>query len=253
MTKLTLILCCWLVCLAPVLGAEVLMVADEFPAMKVLAERLKAEAKVECQIVAQTEMPPALAKFSAVIVYIHRNLNAGPEMAFIEYANQGGKLILLHHSISSGKAANKNWFHFLGVSLPKGDVDQGGYKWIEGVTLEVVNLAPNHFITTNQVKYPGTLVYASSDRGGGEKSLPGFSLPESEVYLNHTWNGPRTVLLGLKYTDAKSGKTYMQDRAGWYKPAGKGWIFYFMPGHSVKDFENPAYGQMVVNAFKFKP
>lgn len=251
MKALTFILGC-LCCLRAV-AAEVLIVADEFPAMRILADQLKAGAKAQSLVLAQTNLPPDLTDFAAVIVYIHGKLNAGPEKAFIEYANQGGKLILLHHSISSGKAANKTWFPFLGVTLPKGEVDQGGYKWIEGVTLEIVNLAPDHFITTNKVTYSQRSAYVSSNSGGVEKMVPSFTLKESEVYLNHTWSGPRAVLLGLKYTDAKSGKTYMQDRAGWYKPAGKGWIFYFMPGHSAKDFENPAYGQIVVNAFLFKP
>ena len=44
----------------------------------------------------------------------------------------------------------------------------------------------------------------------------------------------------------------MQDRAAWYKKAGKGIIFYFMPGHSAKEFENPAYAQILVNAVTFK-
>ena len=30
-------------------------------------------------------------------------------------------------------------------------------------------------------------------------------------------------------------------------------LFYFMAGHSVKEFENPAYAQMVVNAVNYKP
>jgi type 1 glutamine amidotransferase len=45
----------------------------------------------------------------------------------------------------------------------------------------------------------------------------------------------------------------MQDRAGWYKPAGKGWVMYFMAGHSVRDLENPAYAQILVNAVAYQP
>jgi len=59
----------------------------------------------------------------------------------IGYAQEGGRLIALHHSISSGKRTNEQWFSFLGVDLPKGDVAGGGYIWIEGVTIEVANLA----------------------------------------------------------------------------------------------------------------
>lgn len=250
---LRLLLAFLLLCSSLFAANQVLIVADEVPAMQVLAGKLKAAEGVESTIVAQTEMPADLGKYSAVIVYIHGKLNEPPEKAFIEYANSGGKLILLHHSISSGKRKNKYWFPFLGVSLPDGDVSQGGYKWIEPVTLEVVNLAPKEYITTHQVKYESKVVYKSSDLGGAEKPYPGFTLKDTEVYLNHTFSEPRTILLGFKYADAKSGVTYMQDRAGWYKQAGKGWLFYFMAGHTALDFENPIYGQIVVNAVVFQP
>ena len=35
---------------------------------------------------------------------------------------------------------------------------------------------------------------------------------------------------------------------GWLRPAGKGWVIYLMPGHTVHDFENPIYGRIVLNA-----
>ena len=45
----------------------------------------------------------------------------------------------------------------------------------------------------------------------------------------------------------------MQDRGGWYERTEKGWVFYFMAGHSVKDFENASYAQAVINAFVWQP
>ncbi len=243
-------LCC---CCAPLFAAQGLIVADEIPAMQYLADQISAEENIATTVVTQDKLPADLAKYSAVIVYIHRDLNAPAEKALIDYTQQGGKLIALHHSISSGKRKNKQWFSFLGVQLPTGDVSQGGYKWIEPVTLQVVNLAPKHFITSHQLEYPGRIAYTPSDVGGSETSRPGFTLPESEVYLNHTYTEPRTILLGFKYTDAKSGKVYMQDRAGWIKPAGKGWIIYFLPGHSLRDFKNPAYARLVLNAVIYQP
>lgn len=85
------------------------------------------------------------------------------------------------------------------------------------------------------------------------KPLPGFTLEDSEVYLNHFLTGPHTVLLGLRYTDEKTGKVWMQGHSGWVRPAGKGWIVYLLPGHSAKDFENPAYARIVMNAVIWKP
>ncbi|HON07285.1 MAG TPA: ThuA domain-containing protein [Verrucomicrobiota bacterium] len=232
------------------LNADVLIVADEIPAMKTFSEFVKTNADIKCKIVTQSEMPANLDNFSSIIVYIHRNLNESVEKALIDYTLKGGKLIPLHHSISSGKGKNKYWFEFLGVSLPQGDVDNGGYKWIEGVEYDVVNLAEGHFITSNKIKYNDKISFKVND---GEKELPGFHLADSEVYLNHRLIGNQTLLLGFKYTDKKSGKTYMQSHCGWLKKAEKGLIIYLMPGHSVKEFQNPIYSQIVLNAILFKP
>lgn len=229
-------------------GGPVLIVADEFPAMQALAEKLKAAEGIDGTLVKQTEMPAELGAFPAVIVYIHGDLREQAERKLIDYANGGGRLILLHHSISSGKRKNQLWIPFVGVTLPFGEFADGGYRWIDPVTMEIVNLAPGEFITTHKVEWEGKTAYASADLGGGEKEYPSFTLHDTEVYLNHVFTGPHTILLGLKYRDAKTGKTYMQDRAGWYKRAGKGWVLYFMPGHSVNEFSHATYLRIVLNA-----
>jgi hypothetical protein len=158
----------------------------------------------------------------------------------------------LHHSISSGKRKNPHWFKFLGVSLSEGDVNQGAYKWIEPVTLDFVNLAPDHFIMTNRVAWPKQITF-KPEGASAESVVPGFTLPNSEVYINHTLTEPRTVLMGFKYADARTGKTWMQNRAGWLRRAGRGWIIYFQAGHSAADFKEPAYARILVNAVIWKP
>lgn len=236
----------FLLCLPLMAASEVLIVADEMPAMQVLAAKLEAGAGAHCTLVKQTEMPAGLERFSALIVYIHGRIGEPAEKAFIDYANSGGKLVLLHHSISSGKRPNPFWFPFLGISLPPGEVSQGGYKYYEGIVMEMVNLAPKHFITTNKVPYPSTTTFKGAE-------LPCFELDDTEVYLNHVFSGERTILLGVKFKEAKSGTLYLQDTGGWYRPAGKGWVFYFMAGHSVHEFENPSYSQILINAITFQP
>lgn len=226
----------------PALAAtDVLIVADEFPAMEILAARLKSGEGIDSKIVKQTEMPADLTAFRAVIVYIHQDMREQAEKKFIEYANSGGRLILLHHSISSGKRKNQYWIPFVGVMLPWGEFRDGGYRWIDPVTLDIANLAPDHYITSHKIQYDAKVAC-------GKGECPGFTLTNTEVYLNHTFTAPRTVLLGLKYTDPQSGKTYMQDTAGWVKRAGKGWLLYFMPGHSVEELKHPIYSQIVLNA-----
>lgn len=227
-------------------GRRALIVADEFPAMEVLATRLKAGAGVESRIVAQTGMPAGLAEFDTVIVYIHRGIGEPAEKAFIEYANAGGRLLLLHHSISSGKRKNRWWLPFLKISLPAKPFEEGGYKYYEDITLDIVNLAPGEPVSSNGVAYPAAVTFEGAAR-------PGFRLLGTEVYLNHEFLAPRTHLLGFRFEDVKTGKTFEQKSAGWYMRAGRGLVMYFMPGHSVRDFENPSYGQILVNAAAFRP
>jgi type 1 glutamine amidotransferase len=232
----------------PISAREVLIVADEFPAMQVMADKLKSEENITPKVINQKELPESLKDFQAVVVYIHRDLAEKAENAFIDYAENGGKLVLLHHSISSGKRKNAHWFKFLGVSLPDGDLSKGGYKWIEGVNFSLVNLNPSHFIMTNGITWPEQIAYSTTNSPVGAEALPGFTLRETEVYLNHVHIEPHTLLMGLKFTEPSSGKTYMQDTAGWLKRTGKGWVVYLMPGHSKHDFETPTYGRIVANA-----
>jgi trehalose utilization protein len=231
---------------------EVLIVADEFPAMEVVAAKLKSDSGIASRIIKQSEMPTDLTKFESVIVYIHGALSEPAENAFIDYATSGGRLVLLHHSISSGKRKNAHWFSFLGVSLPEGSVTNGGYKWIEGVSFSLVNLNPHHFIMTNHVNWPEQIAW-STNSVGVRTNLPGFTLHETEVYLNHAHTEPRTLLMGLKFDDPTTHRTYMQSTAGWVKNAGKGWVVYLMPGHTKHDFETAQYGQIVANAITWRP
>jgi hypothetical protein len=234
-------------------AAEVLIVADEFPAMEFLATQLKSEEHLESRVVKQTELPSSLQPFRAVIVYLHGRLLPGPEMAFIEYTRKGGRLIALHHSVSSGKRTNEHWFSFLGVKLPPGNAEQGGYQWIEPATLQVVKLGRSRrFLTSNRISWPETTEYRS-ETGAVDPSAPAFTLHDSEVYLNHVpqpgADGEATHLhLGFKYTEAGTGKIWMQDRAGWHRREGQGYLFYFQPGHSLKDFEHPTFLRLVLNA-----
>jgi DNA polymerase-4 len=160
---------------------QVLIVADEIPAMQVLAGRLKAEEGIESRIVKQGEMPEELSSCPAVIVYIHKNLAEATERALIQYATGGGRLILLHHSISSAKRKNKEWFKFLGVRLSTGDVQEGGYQWAEGVTMTIVVLKPEHFITTHKVNWPERVDWNPPGATASEQHSA-VTLTETEVY-----------------------------------------------------------------------
>ncbi|UFH57948.1 ThuA domain-containing protein [Spirosoma sp. KNUC1025] len=246
-----IILVCLLMSVGRVTAQDVLIVADEIPAMEVLAKGMQQQEGLTSKIVTQTDMPATLANFRAVIVYIHKDLDSIPERAFIRYAQNGGKLLCLHHSISSAKRKNKEWFSFLGIDLPKKDVSEGGYKYVGDVDMAVVNLAPKHFITSHKITYASTIAYT---REGSQKEgqFPGFVLQKTEGFLNHQLLGSRTILLGFKFTDT-AGKVWMQDRSAWCIPVGKGWLFYSQPGHAISDFENLIYTQLIANAILYKP
>lgn len=233
------------------LAQEVLIVADEFPAMENLAKALKEQEGLTSKIISQTDLPADLSEYQAVVVYIHKELNPGPEEAFVRYTKNGGKLIVLHHSISSGKRKNKEWFAFLGLELPKENEALPAYRYIDDMSMDLVNLAPKHFITTHKVEYPQKIRYR---REGASKfkMLPGLNFPKTEVYLNHNLLAPRTLLLGFRFVD-KEGKEWMQDRSAWCMPAGKGWIFYSQAGHYAQDFNDPVYARILSNAVIYSP
>ena len=82
---------------------EILIVADEFPAMEILARQLKARGGPDATIVRQEALPDSLKPYPAVVVYIHGQLQESTERALVAYTKEGGRLLALYHSISSGK------------------------------------------------------------------------------------------------------------------------------------------------------
>ena len=242
---------------------NVIIVQDEMPAVKVLADFLKDKGKLNVTIVDQKNFPVDLSSYGTVIAYIHQQLEEPTEIAIIDYTKQGGRYIALHHSISSRKGQNKYYFDFLGIWLDntkqsKHPVEPGqGYGWVEGeeIVLTLVNLNPHHYITNHNVRWGDKISYVSSDSPSVERLYPSISLHDSEVYMNHKFTDGRekTVLCGFKFFDKRNNTLFMQDRALWLKKHGKGEIIYFMPGHKSSDYENQNIGQMILNAINWKP
>ena len=240
--------------------SKVLIIQDELPQMEVLSDFITENGQnIDIGIVDQDNLPGSMSDYDAVIVYIHGKLFENTEKWIIEYTNKGGRFICLHHSISSGKAKNQNYFKFLGIRLDGTDNSRDaelpgeGYAWVDPVTLIIVNLNDQHYVTNHKIGWGKGIQYQSSDLFPEMQTFPSISLPESEVYLNHKFTDgkEKTILLGLKYLDTRNNELFMQDRAGWYKKAGKGEIFYFMPGHAAIDFQNPNYSQMILNAINY--
>ena len=230
--------------------AGVLIIQDERPQMDVLAKFLTEKGKLPVTIADQKSMPTDLSPYKAVIIFIHKELYEPAEQAIIDYTKAGGRLVCLHHSISSGKAKNKFYFDFLGVQLSKGSMKEGGYAY-KASNWTLVNLNSKHYITNHNIEWKDQVTYTSSDQPAAEKSYPCIRLKDdSEVFINHRFTDGRdkTVLCGLIYTDKATGTTYMQDRGGWIKSQGKGTIVYLMPGHCISDYQNEHVTQMILNA-----
>jgi hypothetical protein len=241
-------------------SAKVLIIQDELKQMEVLSEFLTGnQENLDVDIVKQKKLPGDLTNYRAVILYLHFRLQEDTEAKVIEYTRNGGRLIVIHHSISSGKAKNKDFFPFLGVQLDGTDNSRdpeppgGGYVWIEGVTFTLINLNAGHCVINYNVEWGEEISYTPSDVTSPASTYPTISLHDSEVYLNHKFTDgmDKTILMGLKFYDIRNDQLFMQDRASWHKTAGQGDIFYFMPGHSSREFENKSFAQMILNAINY--
>lgn len=233
-------------------GAEVWVVHDDEGPMRVLAEILVAAGHtvvVEEQDAFRKRMkspPPA-----AIFMYVHGDLADDVTEYLITYAKRGGRLIVLHHGLASGKAKNERWMEFLGVKIfPRND-PVFPWKVLRG-TFELVNLAPDHYVTSHRVSYPARVRYRPSDAPSTEQELPAITLPATEVFLNQVFTDGRRKRVLFGFRIEVGGRVYMQDRAGWVMPAGEGQVFYFQPGHRAEDFRNPGYAQILLNAVEME-
>lgn len=234
---------------------DILIVADEWPQMEILEKYLVSAGGLSVTKVEQNEFPEELSNFYACISFIHRAMEPQIAMALIEYTRAGGRMMVLHHGISSAKRKVPEWMDFLGMSLPTQDEDPDHfYYWRQGVSFHLVNLQPNHYITSHQVEYPARIHYRSSDTPSMEVEYPAFELTGTEVFVNHAFKDGRekTVLFGFLFQHPETGQVYMQDRSGWYKPYGQGWVFYFQPGHANHDMTD-RYMRILLNALEWKP
>ncbi|MDA1313501.1 MAG: ThuA domain-containing protein [Acidobacteria bacterium] len=239
--------------LTPAAGPPVYIVHDETGPMEALAAALEAAGYT----VSVDEQGPFAERLrqsapQAVFMYVHGDIESGVEIDLINYAAKGGRLIILHHGIASAKVRSKRWLPFAGIAILPRDHATHPWRVLRG-DVEVVNLQPHHYVTTHNVEYPGKVTYRPSDEPSTEQQLDGFTLPDTEMFLNqHFTDGRRkTVLLGARVV--VDGKTYAQDRAGWLMPADSGHVLYFQQGHRAEDFQNPTFVQILLNAISWKP
>ena len=223
--------------------------------MEALTKGMQAKGNYTIQYGEQDDLAENLSSYYAVFMYIHGSMTPRTEHILIRYARQGGRLIILHHGIASARVKNLDWLKLTGIYLAPRDHPARSRKVLGNTTHTMVNLQPNHYITSHQVNYDRTIEYESSDSPSQPGRYPALDFKNTEVFLNQQFTDGRekTVLFGFDAVDPDTGKEYRQDRDGWYKPAGKGWVFYYQPGHRASDFEHPAYLQIIHNTLAWQP
>ncbi|MBN2328041.1 MAG: ThuA domain-containing protein [Candidatus Omnitrophica bacterium] len=256
MRSIRLVLVIMFCCAAASWSDSVLIVADEWPQMEILGDFLHENGGLEVEKAEQNQMPESLSSYRAVFMFIHGAMEREAGLRMIEYAESGGRLIVMHHGISSKKRLVPEWLDMLGVHLPtKEEEPEEFYTWIHNVDYYLVNLQPKHYITSHKIDWPTQTEYRSSDFPSRSVSQPAWNIINSEVFINHNFKDGRekTVLCGFKYKDPESGEWIMQDRGAWYKPAGRGWVFYFQPGHTPVEFQERNYCRMIMNCLTWQP
>ena len=240
---------------APGKPAELLILADEPEPMAALAEFLRGEAGYKVRYVDSKDAPPDLSPFAAVLMYIHRPIRPDVEKAMIAYTNAGGRMLVLHHGLASAKMRNPAWMRLAGMYIAPRNDPNHPWRVIDETTHTLVNLRPGHYITSHKVKYDREVEYVSSDAPSRPAKLPALDFKNTEVFLNQHFTDGRakTVLFGFRCEREGGGKAIMQDRGGWYKRAGRGWLFYLQPGHTASDFRNPNYRQIIRNCLTWRP
>ncbi len=251
--------------LFPDKSRPVLLMTDQPYELATLAENLEHDGwtvgRMTQEAFLKADTYVDLSEYSAVMVYIHKTLDPIMEEALISYAEAGEKLVVLHHSLASAKVENSEWLKFLGVSILPGDRE---FPW--KVTAEtshtMVNLAPGHYITSHKVHYDSKAEFSFGERPDLEGSYPAFTMENTEIFHNQRLSGEdeKVILFGYlmdsgEVTDSSSipAEPEMEPTSGWYKPAGKGWVFYFQPGHTEQDFEHASFSQVLLNCLYWQP
>lgn len=233
---------------------ELLIVADEPEPMRVLIGNLQAKG---CSVAYtdQPELADNLKKYDGVIMYIHDTMNTRTESILVDYTRNGGRLIILHHGIASARMKNPLWQQMTGVYLELNRSKPRRWKVLHNMTYNMVNLNPEHYITSNNVTYPKSIEYESGDYPSRVRTYNMLEFHDTEIFLNQQFTDGRskTILYGLQCRHPEDKTLIRQDRAGWFKSWGRGWIFYFQPGHTVEDFQNAAYCQIIHNCLTWKP
>ncbi len=118
----------------------------------------------------------------------------------------------------------------------------------------VINVAPGHFVTTNEIEYPNSIVYADTPRGIPSASYDSFNNTPDERYLTFDINGTAgsvTVLFASNYDE--SGTTHLLGFEHG-RPEWAGVVIAYQPGefqpNALDDLEGNNF-QILANAIYY--
>lgn len=239
---------------------NVLIVADKADEMPKLRKLLSTDGRKVDQVGQKQLDVKTLKNYDAVAVYIHEVILEPVETALIDYTQNGGRLVVVHHALASAKMKNPRWLKFLGVALYPRNDPQAPWLVSAEATFDLINLAPKHFITSNKIEYPKKVAYRSERGNISGSEFPAFTMTDTEIFHNQrqTDLSDKTLLLAYRLEGERAEKLpknvpAFEESAGWLKPSGKGWIVYLQQGHSSKDFGHPIFSRILLNALDWKP
>lgn len=239
---------------------SLLIIQDRLPGMDSLAGYLKAHGGLETKIVGQDAAPSDLSAFKAVLLYVDLYYTDAVENSVEAYVKGGGRLVVIHHSISGKK--QPKWLDFVGMRLTGGGTPLaaepsqpgGHYAFRFGISQTIVNVQPKHYITSNGIKWPETVDFKPEGAAASAR-LPAQTIKATESYMNFVplRPGSRRPILGFKYKDDRNGAEFMQNTAGWTERIGKGQLVYLQPGHFGEEFQDSILDQMILNSITWRP
>ncbi len=133
-------------------------------------------------------LPDDPAAYDVIIYFAHRmpnddsaSQNAADQAAFVAAADiflqNGGGFVSFHHGFFPGNGKVEMMSTIIG-----GQGSSIAYNTVEGQN--VINVAPNHFVTTHSIEYGDVVTYADAALGIPEDAYPFFNNVPDERYRN---------------------------------------------------------------------
>lgn len=215
--------------------------------------------------VATDDLPTATAALSVsidsasaydVLIYFAHRIPSGvsgisDQEAFVvaleAFLVAGGGVVSFHHGsyTTAGKAS---------IQEIIGATASGSVPWDTVDGQDVINVAPTHFVTSNEVEYPSSVVYADAGRGVASDTYDFFNNTPDEHYPTFDINpsaGTFTVLFASNYAVGSGTHLLGFEHT---RPAWDGVVIGYQPGeyqpNALDDLDGNNF-QILANAIVY--